>query len=300
MGRICFAILAHNKSDCLRDLVDNLRAFAPDSLSVLFNGGTDPNLGTNLAIPVCPASRPLKWGRFATVHFDVMQWITELGIDYEYMVGLDSDMLLIKHGFEEFLRDEMQGFDYMAVRLRELHAPGSWVTGNRFLLKWRWIWKPLLGLNVPLGCLNAGQVFTRRCVEVILSHPHLSEIRDRAARSSVPCLEEFLCPNLAVSSGCSVRSYPDPQANAIRWRGYHSLNELTAYRDSLPVYLLHPVSMNFNAPDRQFIRSLSTGMNLTESLQELFSDWPPPIPKRTIARRLLSHLRTMWIRLRRE
>lgn len=300
MSRICFAILAHHKRDCLQDLIENLSAFAPSSTSVLFNGGTDPGLGANLGILVCPYSRPIKWGWLSTVILDVMQWITSTEVDYQYLVYLDSDMLLVKHGFEEFIEDEMRDYDYMAVKLREIRSPHGWVPAMRFLPKWPRIWQPLFKLDVPLGCLHGGQVFTRRCVKAMLSHPRLTEIRHRAVRSGVPALEELLYPNLAASAGCRLKPYPLPQGDAIRWKKYHCLDELVAYRDGLPVYLIHPVSMDFNSPDRQFIRLLSVGANLKEGLQELFSDWPPPLTRRTGARKLLTHLRTLWIRLKRE
>jgi len=229
-----------------------------------------------------------------------MQWITETEVNYRYLVYLDSDMLLIRHGFEEFLDNEMKGFDYMAVKLREIRSPDGWVPAMRFLPKWQPIWQPLFKLEVPLGCLFGGQVFTAGCVKRILTHPRLAEIRHRAMRSSVPCLDELLYPNLAASAGCRLKPYPLPQGDAIRWKGHHSLDELVSYRDRLPVYLIHPISMEFNSPDRQFIRSLSTGSNLEEDLQKLFSGWPPPLPRRTPARKLLSHLRTLWIRLKRE
>jgi len=301
MERICFVILAHNKNDCLRDLVENLRAFAPASTSVLFNGGTDPTLGKNLGIPICPYSRSLGYSWTTTFLLDVMQWIADKGYEYDHLVYVENDMLLIKSGFEEFLQQEMQGFDYMAVQLRKLYSADGWGTAERFLPKWTTIWQPLFQLAVPFGCLNAAQVFSRNTVEAVLAHPRLFEIRNRTASSSIPSLTELLYPCLVASAGCRMKSYPVAQAEAIRWKGHHSLDELLAHREHPHVYLLHPIGMKYDSPDRQFIRAHRTGAILSrDRLQELFSGWPAPVPRRTITRRVLSRLRTLWIRLKRE
>lgn len=146
MGRICFAILAHHKRDCLQDLIENLRAFAPSSMSIVCNGGTDSTLTADIGIPVYPCAVPIKWAWLNTFLLDIMQWITDTGFDYQYLVYLDSDMLLVKHGFEEFVEDEMKGFDYMAVKLREIRSSNGWVLAMRFLPKWQRIWQPLFKL----------------------------------------------------------------------------------------------------------------------------------------------------------
>ena len=44
-----------------------------------------------------------------------MEWIEELGIEYEYFINIDSDALFIKDGYEEIRPKQMKDTDYMAV-----------------------------------------------------------------------------------------------------------------------------------------------------------------------------------------
>ncbi len=102
-SKICFAILAHNNREVVKELINNVRFFCPNSTFVLFNGGEDPSLCDDLGVPVCPSSRKLKYG-YTTIYFlETMEWIEELGIDYEYFINIDSDALFIKDGYENII-----------------------------------------------------------------------------------------------------------------------------------------------------------------------------------------------------
>ena len=95
-SKICFAILVHNERELVKELIDNVRHFCPNSTFVLFNGGDDPSLCKDLGVPVCPSSRKLSRG-YTTIYFlETMEWIEELGIEYDYFINIDSDALFIK------------------------------------------------------------------------------------------------------------------------------------------------------------------------------------------------------------
>ena len=117
-SKICFAILVHEKRELVKQLIDNVRYYCPNSAIVLYNGGDDPTLCDGLGVPVCPSSRKLERG-WTTVYFlETMEWLEELGINYKYFINIDSDALFIRKGYEKFIQNAMKDTDYMAVKLR--------------------------------------------------------------------------------------------------------------------------------------------------------------------------------------
>ena len=127
-SKICFAILVHEKKDLVKQLINNVRYFCPNSTIVLYNGGFDRTLCEGLGIPVCPASHKLRYGHTAIYFLDTMEWLEEIGIQYEYFINIDSDALFISKGYEEFIHNEMKDTDYMGVDYR---IPGKdWHIGR--------------------------------------------------------------------------------------------------------------------------------------------------------------------------
>ncbi len=259
MTKLCFALLAHNKPDCLADLVANIRHFAPGSDIVLFNGGRDPNLADGLGIDVCPYSRPLEYERVARFHYEVMRWLAEERRTYDFLVTLDSDVLLIKPGLDAYLSRVMQDSAYMAVLFRQMPPWTPRTTGRRFNYKWEGIWQPLFGTRYPYGAFNPGQVFRHDYAARLLQFPQLEELLTRIDQSSLRDLEEMVWATMAVTLGCKPRNFPYPVASAVRYLERHSPLELQRWVLDPNVYFVHPITMTMDAPDRRLVRELSQG-----------------------------------------
>jgi hypothetical protein len=273
LSRLCFAILAHNQPACLEDLIYNLRAFAPGSDVVLFNGGRDPHLGNGLGVDVCPFSRPLRYEKLADFQLDTMRWLTAEQRPYEFLVTVDSDMLLIKRGLPDYLEATMGESAYMAVGFGEIPPSTTWLTGRRFHYKWASVWQPLLGTRYPYGCFNPGQVFRRHYVESLMRFPNLDELRRRIDQSHIPALEEMLYSTLAVALNCAPRPWPNPAA--IRFLGPHSPVDIARYRARPDTFLIHPVTMRVDAPEREFVRALAEEKPADVALfQAAFEQYP--------------------------
>jgi hypothetical protein len=299
MAVICFAILVHTNRDCVRDLVENLRTFAPGSRLVLFNGGSDPGLAHGLGVPVCPASGPTRWGWGNLRLLDTLEWVVQTGVDFDYLVNVEGDMLLVKPGFDAWLPRALAGYGYMAVQLRRLDRAADWVVAQRFLPKWPRVWQPLFGIDAPYGCFMPGQVFSADCVRRMTAHPRLSAIRDAVVRSSVPSLEEVLYPTLAASTGVRMRPAPSAHEQALRYRTPHREAELRSYVADPDVFLIHPVGMHLDSPDRRFLTGRDGSVQGAEA-DERWAGWPPPAAPRPRYRDALTRLRSAWIALKPE
>lgn len=257
MPGVCFAILAHNRPECLADLVQNLRAFAPGSPIVLYNGGHDATLADGLDIEVCELSAPVQWARQFDFLLGTMRWLHRERRPYDYLVGLDSDMLLVQHGFDRLLDRVMSRSAYLGTGFHEVLRTNEWPPGRRFHYRWRTVWQPLTGAYRPYGCFNPGQVFRRDLVERVLAHPRLDELAAAVRRSSLPVLEELVWPTLAAALDPSAAS--SPGSRGIRNLRAHAPSDVDRYRREGDVHLVHPVHMDPDAPDRAYIRRLALG-----------------------------------------
>lgn len=269
MTAVCFAILAHGNEACVSDLILSLRAFVESPRVVVFNGGRTSGYLSAIDAEVCPYSRPLEYGKLPFFHFGVMRWLHEQSRPYEFAVMLDADMLLIKPGLERYLEAAMADSSYMAINFMETRADTDWHPGQLQHRHWTREWQPIFGTENPYHCFNPGQVFRREYVDRFMRFPKRDELMARAERSRAPVLEEMILPTLAVSLDCRPRSHPgsqvpparnlESQVSAIRWRKRHSPREIERFLHDPDAFLLHPISMSVDAPERRFARALREG-----------------------------------------
>ena len=261
MPKLCFAILAHNKPECLQDLIDNINLSSPGSRIVVFNGSQDLHWHEGVCVEICPYSIPLKHDYMVEFQCRTMQWLYEIHAAYDFLITIDSDMMLIKPGFGEYLERTMRDSEYMGVNFQAIDPYSEWDIGRRFHYKWNGKWRRLLETDQPFGALNGGQIFRREYVEKILQWKQLPAIRMHAARSRLKALEEIIYPTAAVRLDC--RPMANPGAAAIQMRR-HSELELISYNRSPDMFLVHRVGMSLDSPDRRLIRLLSAGTPISE------------------------------------
>jgi hypothetical protein len=258
LSKVVFGVLAHAYRPALEDLLANVRALEPDAPIVAYNGGRDNTLFDGLDIATCPYSKPLHHDWPTPFPHDMMRWLKEDGVDYDYLVILECDMYLLRPGIADHLDRTMSGSDYMAPHFSvhpRLWSP--WSIGRR--TRWNWNrsgWREMLGTEYPYGCLGAGQVFGRRYAERLLSHPRLPEILQRAQISRLRVLNEIVYPSLAVSMGCN--PLRDPNSDALLLRR-HSPTELLSHIQNEDCYLVHKIGLDIDSPDRVFLRDFYTG-----------------------------------------
>ena len=254
-SKICFSILVHNERELVKELINNLRHFCPNSTFVLFNGGDDPSLCKDLGVPVCPSSRKLSYG-YTTIYFlETMEWIEKLGVKYEYFINLDSDALFIKDGYEEMIAEQMKDSDYMAVKLRI--PDENWYIGKQ-LKKDIERWKELFCIEPFYGVFNVGQVLKRSLVMDLLESNRKKRLKKALLETTSFGSDEFLFVNMAHELGFRMKNYPyvnDLKIN--RYRPFFKLGEIiNCLNHSEFSGLCHPIYRHKNDPSRKLIKHL--------------------------------------------
>lgn len=256
MKKICFAISFHENKEVIKDLLDNIRFFCPNSSIVLFRSGEDPNLFDGLSYPICPTSKSLTYGSgLIWFHLNVMEWLEKINLEYDYLINLDSDNLFAKKGFEEFVSSEMNGYDYMATHKR-IPEP-EWYPGLFMKRVWS-TWQPIFNTADFVGCFNPGQIFSRNFVKKILNYSKLGQIKKAIEETETFAVEEIIFPTLAETLGVKAKAYPDKVQDWIRYRPHFSANEIQHGIDSdMDCYLIHPIHRDMNDDARTYIRNLT-------------------------------------------
>jgi hypothetical protein len=157
----------------------------------------------------------------------------------------------------------------MAINFMETRPDTDWYPGRVHHRHWKHEWQPVFGTENPYHCFNPGQIFRREYVDRFMRFSKRDEMLARAERSAAPVLEEMIFATLAVTLGCNPRIHPGSQippardlasqVSAIRWRKRHSPREIQRCLDDPHAFLLHPIPMRMDAPERQLIRGLRNG-----------------------------------------
>jgi hypothetical protein len=252
--KICFAVLLHNKREIAQDMLDNIRVYCPNSSVVLYNGGMDPALCNNLGYPVCPTSRKLNWGLTAIYMLEVMEWLEQIGFEYDYLINLDSDALFLREGYETFIEQAMKDADYMGVDV--FIRDRNWFCGVQLRKEWK-LWEPLLLTNKFLGAFNVGQVFSRRYIQRLLTYVQFKQLKWNLLHTKALGVDEIVYVMMAERIGFKPKSYPMETGRAVRYRPHYKYREIIDLINKNPhSYLLHPVKRNMKDEARALIRSL--------------------------------------------
>jgi hypothetical protein len=256
-SKICFAILVHEKRELVKQLIDNVRYYCPNSTIVLYNGGEDPNLCDGLDVPVCPSSRKLDRG-WTTIYFlEIMEWLDELRVDYQYFINMDSDAMFIHKGYEEFIHAEMKDTDYMAIKLR---IPGeNWYIGNE-LKKDVERWKKFFKVDPLYGIFNVGQVISKPMIQSLLEQKRKERLKKALTETISFGTDEVLYVNIAKELGFRMKNYPNAiDVDMIRYRPYISVEEMISFlNNGKSSGLCHPVIRNEEDPARRLILGLNS------------------------------------------
>jgi hypothetical protein len=256
--KICFALLVHDNRELVIQLIENIKHYCPNSTIVLYNGGSDPYLVDGLGIPICPHSKKLEYGFLARYFLETMEWIEDIGIDYDYFINLDSDALFFQLGFEQFIAEQMIDVDYMGVQLRV--AEDDWYCGMEFKKDIQ-RWEPFFSVNPFLGVFNVGQVFSRPLVIALLTYEKINDLKEAIVATPVFAAEEIVYVNIVKKLNFKMKSYPGMSANLIRFRPHISAHELVHSKNHYEsACLCHPIHRKKEDPSRIFITLLQNGI----------------------------------------
>lgn len=238
-------------------MLDNLRQAGPQADIVVYNSGGESFDLSGLEADVCPASRPLRYGRIIRFFPDIARWLVDVDRVPDYLILLEIDMMLIKHGFGDHLARVMGDAAYLGVGFHKVR-PG-WADnpiGRRARWKWHEGWRDLLGVPGPYHSYNPGQVFGREYLHKLARLPQLDDILARAEVSRLNALEEIIYPSLAIGMGC--RGLADPGSHALTLRWYRP-DELLEFVADPSVFLVHRVSTSPDAADRRLLDDALAG-----------------------------------------
>lgn len=258
---------------------------------VLFNGGNNKTFAANQGVDHCPYSRPLKLGKLADFHYGVMKMLEEEQYEYDFLVTLDSDMLMIKPGFSEFLDYTMAESEYMGANFQKIKKQTDWIIGRRFLYKWPKKFKHFFEIDTPYGSFNPGQVFRREYVSQFVNDPKTEPLMKAVEESKLAALEEVIFATFAIK----IQANPvcNPGSHSLLHRR-HLLTEIQRYMKDPNVYLVHKVGMKVNDPDRAFLQQIRKGRipvlpNISEDYVRHFQP--------TVIQRILTRMKDLYTRI---
>ncbi|MBD0381579.1 hypothetical protein [Paenibacillus sedimenti] len=244
---ICFAILAHKDEHALQQQIRNIRKYTSrDVKIVLYNGGEDRNFGKEVCrkehVMYCPYSKPLQRGKTGRFFYDVMRWLEDAKVRYNYLVYMEFDVFFVGHGFERFIRHHMDGYDCMGKMIRHLTSPRStsWIPGKTMWREWD-DWKPFFQKTNFYGTFNPMQVYRHDIIKRMLNFIDRGHLERLLAKTNVYALGEMLYITVAKKVGGKLRPYPKESIEYLRVYNRISLDQAKEAKRNPDVMFVHPV-----------------------------------------------------------
>lgn len=243
---LCFALLAHKNEHALLQQIRNIRKYNGKHVKiVLYNGGTDPDFGKHACkrenVMYCPYSSPLKRGKTGRFYYDVMRWLEEKKVHYDYLVYTESDVLFVNGGFEKLLQKELRGYDFIGKRIRNVTNPKTttWDPGISMWKEWN-RWKPFFKNDHFYGTLNPMQVYRHAIIKHMLSRIDKTKLEWLFKNTKTFALGEMLYITLAVLCGGRGKEYPLPAKKYLRVSRLR-LGEVKQAKRTPQIMFVHPV-----------------------------------------------------------
>src|SRR5687767_1604479 len=216
-----FACLVHERTECVVDLVRNLRSLDPDSTVLLYNGGPNPSLLNpptiaRSGVHVHPRPKRMAWGRLHEFAIDCLRTATaELGADTVTIV--DSDQLAIRPGYSAFLDRHLGGPHRIGLfgNVADRQGPDTRIPPARTWFEEIDLWRPLLR-SFPDGEAKflywsfwPSTIFTAAAArELVRLWDGDAGLRSMLDRSRVWATEEVLLPTLVALLGFDIAKNP--------------------------------------------------------------------------------------------
>jgi hypothetical protein len=247
-----YACLVHESPDCVLDLAKNLRRLDPGSTILLYDGSRDRRvlpereLG-NLGVQVHPNPQPMVWGRLHGFALDCVDFVERSG-GFDLMTIVDSDQLLLRPGYVEFLEANVR-LDGLGLLSSSPGRQGPTCENRTVRSAWRDVrrWRPWLSR------FRGGE--TREGALAVLERFRTDRLLLRTLRQTrVGVTEEILFPTLLTLLGFRVDRNPCRQ-DWVRYRVGYSLADCDAALAEPAAFFMHPVPRRIDDPIRSRIRS---------------------------------------------
>jgi hypothetical protein len=260
-----FAVLVHEKTECVFDLVRNLRFFDRDSPIVVYDGSgggvlpLDPVALEKLGAVAHPAPKRMEWCRQHGFMFDCVEYALER-YEFDAITVVDSDQLLVRHGYATAVREALA--DRPRAGLLATPHPTN-LPGNRIAIPPdRDLWQPVGDRfghrgkqQLPIWIFWPCTVVTgaaSRAICALRDDPALAEVLEKSTAGT----EEVVFSTLAVLLGYEV--VPKPWSERfVRWRPPVSASEVAQALADPACYWLHPVPRDQDDPARTYLRRAS-------------------------------------------
>ncbi|QXT34383.1 hypothetical protein KV697_11150 [Sphingomonas sanguinis] len=260
-----FAISAHGQPDCVEDLILNLRTCDPNSPIVLYDGGKDRSIiaqterWQQFLVDVVPNPQPQAWGSLHGYAIACIDHISDR--QYDTITFVDSDQLMIKRGYSEYLSEKIplnfgvlstlprqHGIDSPVLCVQDFHADrANWLPYLSLFDGWedvfvRWTFWP--GTVLSSGAARA------------LAAEFKTDRLDRALRGSRAwATEECLIPTISGLLGFNEMQNPcDGRWNKFRtaWKA----SDVDGAISAPGAFFMHPIARRMDDPVRTYIRNL--------------------------------------------
>lgn len=263
-----FACLVHEQLDCVADLVRNLRCLDPDSMVVLYNGGTTlqqvelQRLCDAMGAILHPQSRPLAYGRVHDFALDCMRFIST-NFAADTLTIIDSDQLGLRPGYSHYLAHHLptQGQVGLLTNAPMPQLPTTAI--GPAVTAWREfeLWKPFLR-RFPQGEMQFGRwtfwpasVFTSEAARCLVRFwDGDQQLQAIVRRSKIFGTEEVILPLLVALLGFTIAANPCSYTY-VKFRVRYTREQLAAALAAPDAFWLHPVSRRYTDPVRAYIRA---------------------------------------------
>ena len=261
-----FAVLVHERADCVFDLLRNLRFFDPDSPIVVYDGSgggallLDPDALAQLGAVAHPAPKRVEWSRLHVFGFDCLEYALDR-FEFDAMTVVDSDQLLVRHGYTIAVREA----------LRKKPRAGLLATPHPTNLPQNTIarppdleqWEPMRDLfdhrgkqQLPIWIFWPGTVLTgaaSTAIRGLRDDPTLARVLENSRAAT----EEVVFSTLAALLGFEVAPKPWDD-RFLRWRPALESREVVEALADPGCYWLHPVRRDRDDPARAYLRRASS------------------------------------------
>ncbi len=271
--RNIYACLVHESQECVIDLVRNLRCLDPESLVLLYNGGTDARLlepvscFDKLGALVHPAPAPVDLRHLHEFALGCMRFALR-EIDFDTMTIVDSDQLGLRSGWSQVIAQQLQNRTRVGLlgggvagapperqpkTTRVTPAIGAWQELP--------LWRPLLSRfpngesQFPRWAAWPGMVFTREAARALTDwYDEDALLRRIVEDSRMWAKEQVVFPTLTALLGFRVLPSPGTQ-DFIKYEVTYDPSEAQAALANERAYWIHPVARRYDDASRRVVRS---------------------------------------------
>jgi predicted O-methyltransferase YrrM len=263
-----FACLVHENQECVIDLIRNLRYLDPNSLILLYNGGSDPRL-LDSGFPferhgaiVHPQPQPVPWGRLHPFALGCMQFALD-HFPFRTLTVVDSDQLAVRSDYSAHLAGFLNGRSGVGMlgNSSVCQSPNTRISPAQHAHKEIDLWRPFLR-RFPDGekkfvCWSfwPSTVFTaeaaRDLTQLFATDNMLQQIM---ARTKIWASEEIILPTLVALLGYQILTSPCSY-EYVQYRRQYTLQQLQAAHTRNDIFWLHPVPRSYNHPLRNYLRT---------------------------------------------